>query len=173
MACHLSLYKREQTREVENVKAHILDVGSCLHFSVTVPVASKTMYMTAIENHTRDYPGSRSLYNTPDSDACPRHMVLDGYQPCAFHSHLYRTQLELDQRTTAVEPLLLRNKVDLAVWGHVHNYERTCAVFQGRCLQHPIKDLAGVISLTLEFTQLQFMPWLAWPNSAWMTSLIT
>ncbi|EFJ04636.1 hypothetical protein SELMODRAFT_432228 [Selaginella moellendorffii] len=30
------------------------------------------------------------------------------------------------------------------VWGHVHNYERTCAVFQGRCLQHPIKDLAGV-----------------------------
>ncbi|EFJ04614.1 hypothetical protein SELMODRAFT_432247, partial [Selaginella moellendorffii] len=44
----------------------------------------------------------------------------------------------------AVEPLLLRNKVDLAVWGHVHNYEQTCAVFQGHCLQHPIKDLAGV-----------------------------
>ncbi|EFJ04972.1 hypothetical protein SELMODRAFT_431928 [Selaginella moellendorffii] len=35
-------------------------------------------------------------------------------------------------------------QVDLAVWGHVHSYERTCAVFQGRCLQHLIKDLAGV-----------------------------
>ncbi|EFJ25857.1 hypothetical protein SELMODRAFT_413870 [Selaginella moellendorffii] len=35
-------------------------------------------------------------------------------------------------------------QVDLAVWGHVPSYERTCAVFQSRCLQHPIKDLAGV-----------------------------
>ncbi|EFJ29019.1 hypothetical protein SELMODRAFT_410945 [Selaginella moellendorffii] len=46
---------------------HNVAVGSCLHFSVTVPVASKTVYMTAIENHKRYYPGSGSLYNTPDS----------------------------------------------------------------------------------------------------------
>ncbi|KAH7415902.1 hypothetical protein KP509_14G065200 [Ceratopteris richardii] len=43
-----------------------------------------------------------------------------------------------------VEPLLLRGQVDLVLWGHVHNYERTCAVFQGRCLQFPAKDSDGV-----------------------------
>lgn len=42
-----------------------------------------------------------------------------------------------------IEPLLLNAKVDLAVWGHVHNYERTCAVYQGTCLGHPTKDSAG------------------------------
>jgi hypothetical protein len=37
----------------------------------------------------------------------------------------------------AIEPLLLNAKVDLAIWGHVHNYERTCAVYQSTCLGNP------------------------------------
>ncbi|CAM6025197.1 unnamed protein product [Sphagnum balticum] len=37
----------------------------------------------------------------------------------------------------AIEPLLLNGKVDLAVWGHVHNYERTCAVYKSKCLASP------------------------------------
>uniref|UniRef100_A0A166HZH3 Purple acid phosphatase n=1 Tax=Daucus carota subsp. sativus TaxID=79200 RepID=A0A166HZH3_DAUCS len=44
----------------------------------------------------------------------------------------------------AVEPLLLSNKVDLALFGHVHNYERTCAVYQGECKAMPKKDGNGV-----------------------------
>ncbi|EFJ34348.1 hypothetical protein SELMODRAFT_438745 [Selaginella moellendorffii] len=44
----------------------------------------------------------------------------------------------------AVEPLLVSSKVDLALWGHVHNYERTCAVNQSRCVQVPAKDDTGV-----------------------------
>lgn len=28
-------------------------------------------------------------------------------------------------------------QVDLAVWGHVHNYERTCAVYKSKCLAFP------------------------------------
>ena len=31
-------------------------------------------------------------------------------------------------------------QVDLALWGHVHNYERTCAVYQGRCFLLPFRD---------------------------------
>ncbi|KAG0567486.1 hypothetical protein KC19_7G138400 [Ceratodon purpureus] len=42
-----------------------------------------------------------------------------------------------------IEPLLLNGKVDFAVWGHVHNYERTCAVYNGTCLGLPTKDSAG------------------------------
>ncbi|KAL0370890.1 UNVERIFIED_CONTAM: putative inactive purple acid phosphatase 27 [Sesamum angustifolium] len=44
----------------------------------------------------------------------------------------------------AVEPLLLANKVDLALFGHVHNYERTCAVYQQECKAMPTKDANGV-----------------------------
>ncbi|KAK4419782.1 putative inactive purple acid phosphatase 27 [Sesamum alatum] len=44
----------------------------------------------------------------------------------------------------AVEPLLLANKVDLALFGHVHNYERTCAVYQQECKAMPTKDQNGV-----------------------------
>ncbi|KAK3001823.1 hypothetical protein RJ639_022452 [Escallonia herrerae] len=44
----------------------------------------------------------------------------------------------------AVEPLLLANKVDLVLFGHVHNYERTCAVYQRQCLGMPKKDANGV-----------------------------
>ncbi|KAF3632750.1 hypothetical protein FXO38_26006 [Capsicum annuum] len=43
-----------------------------------------------------------------------------------------------------VEPLLLENKVDLALWGHVHNYERTCAVYQEECKTLPTKDASGI-----------------------------
>ncbi|KAI3450185.1 hypothetical protein Pfo_006850 [Paulownia fortunei] len=44
----------------------------------------------------------------------------------------------------AVEPLLLANKVDLVLFGHVHNYERTCAVYQQECKAMPTKDGNGI-----------------------------
>ncbi|XP_019450858.1 PREDICTED: probable inactive purple acid phosphatase 1 [Lupinus angustifolius] len=44
----------------------------------------------------------------------------------------------------AVEPLLLENKVDLVLFGHVHNYERTCSVYQSVCKAMPTKDATGV-----------------------------
>eukprot|EP00250_Pteridium_aquilinum_P021385 c25104_g1_i1 orf=356-1489(-) len=44
----------------------------------------------------------------------------------------------------AVEPLLLQGQVDLVLWGHVHNYERTCAVYQGKCHLLPTKGSDGV-----------------------------
>lgn len=44
----------------------------------------------------------------------------------------------------AVEPLLLANKVDMVLFGHVHNYERTCAVYQNECKAMPKKDASGI-----------------------------
>ncbi|KAL5827264.1 hypothetical protein ACOSQ3_019099 [Xanthoceras sorbifolium] len=44
----------------------------------------------------------------------------------------------------AVEPLLLKNKVDLVLVGHVHNYERTCSVYKSKCLAMPTKDQKGI-----------------------------
>lgn len=33
--------------------------------------------------------------------------------------------------------------MDLVLFGHVHNYERTCAVFDGDCKGMPTKDEDG------------------------------
>ncbi|KAK4253781.1 hypothetical protein QN277_010413 [Acacia crassicarpa] len=44
----------------------------------------------------------------------------------------------------AVEPLLLDNKVDLVLFGHVHNYERTCSIYQSTCKAMPTKDANGI-----------------------------
>ncbi|KAL9424328.1 hypothetical protein AB3S75_036252 [Citrus x aurantiifolia] len=44
----------------------------------------------------------------------------------------------------SVEPLLLKNKVDLVLFGHVHNYERTCSVFRNKCMGIPTKDDNGI-----------------------------
>ncbi|XP_020400973.1 probable inactive purple acid phosphatase 27 [Zea mays] len=44
----------------------------------------------------------------------------------------------------SVEPLLLNYQVDLVFFGHVHNYERTCAVYQGNCKGMPTSDKSGI-----------------------------
>lgn len=49
-----------------------------------------------------------------------------------------------DKFVDVVEPLLMANKVDLVLFGHVHNYERTCAVYQKQCKAMPSKDLNGI-----------------------------
>ncbi|KAF3436730.1 hypothetical protein FNV43_RR19477 [Rhamnella rubrinervis] len=50
----------------------------------------------------------------------------------------------IDQRfVDQVEPLLLQNKVDLVLFGHVHNYERTCSIYC-ECKGMPTKDKKGI-----------------------------
>lgn len=38
----------------------------------------------------------------------------------------------------------LISQVDLVLFGHVHNYERTCSVYQNQCKAMPKKDQSGV-----------------------------
>lgn len=39
-----------------------------------------------------------------------------------------------DMLMNEVEPLLVKHRVDLALWGHHHSYQRTCHVQGRRCL---------------------------------------
>ena len=48
----------------------------------------------------------------------------------------------------SVEPLLKKYKVDLALWGHHHSYQRTCPLYQGVCdeingVTHVVIGMAG------------------------------
>ncbi|KAE9616374.1 hypothetical protein Lal_00035134 [Lupinus albus] len=69
-------------------------------------------------------------------------LIFMGHRPMyTSSSGLFSTDTKFVE---AVEPLLLENKVDLVLLGHVHNYERTCSVYQSVCKAMPKKDAIGV-----------------------------
>ncbi|XP_014522753.1 probable inactive purple acid phosphatase 27 [Vigna radiata var. radiata] len=69
-------------------------------------------------------------------------LIFMGHRPMyTSHQGLLSSENKFNE---AVEPLLFQNKVDLALFGHVHNYERTCSVFQHKCKAMPTKDKNGM-----------------------------
>ncbi|CAN1344540.1 Probable inactive purple acid phosphatase 27 [Linum perenne] len=68
-------------------------------------------------------------------------LVLAGHRPMYSSSNPQSTDAN---SATTLEPLMKQYKVDLALFSHVHNYERTCSVYQGECLAMPTKDSNGL-----------------------------
>ncbi|KAB5572979.1 hypothetical protein DKX38_000173 [Salix brachista] len=69
-------------------------------------------------------------------------LVFAGHRPMYSSTDgLFSTD---DKFTKAVEPLLVQYKVDMVLCGHVHNYERTCSVYESNCLAMPSKDRNGI-----------------------------
>ncbi|KAL2898500.1 putative inactive purple acid phosphatase 1 [Bienertia sinuspersici] len=70
-------------------------------------------------------------------------LIFAGHRP--MYTSATAAFISVDQRfVQSVEPLLIQNKVDLVLFGHVHNYERTCAIYKGKCMGKPVKDENGV-----------------------------
>lgn len=80
-----------------------------------------------------------------------------------FSSHrpLYTTETEdlpangtsyIEGLRMNIEPLLAKYQVDLALWAHVHAYERTCPIFDGQCTEgattHAVIGMAGMDKAT-------------------------
>ena len=79
-------------------------------------------------------------------------LVFAGHRPMYVDSTNYRPgdgdQTVANQLQANVEPLLKKYKVDLALWGHHHSYQRTCPMYQGNCdkengIPHIIIGMAG------------------------------
>jgi len=45
-----------------------------------------------------------------------------------------------------LEPLLLKYKVDMAMWGHAHSYQRTCPIAKGKCVD---RNNGGIVHLVV------------------------
>ncbi|XP_052172070.1 nucleotide pyrophosphatase/phosphodiesterase-like [Diospyros lotus] len=72
-------------------------------------------------------------------------LIFTGHRPMYSSSNGISIIPSVDSNfVNAVEPLLLANKVDLVLFGHVHNYERTCAVYKSECKAMPEKDKSGI-----------------------------
>ncbi|KAL9407226.1 hypothetical protein Peur_004198 [Populus x canadensis] len=68
-------------------------------------------------------------------------LIFAGHRPMYSSTDGFSTD---DKFTKAVEPLLVQYKVDMVLFGHVHNYERTCSVYESNCLAMPSKDRNGI-----------------------------
>ncbi|XP_028760592.1 probable inactive purple acid phosphatase 27, partial [Neltuma alba] len=71
-------------------------------------------------------------------------LIFMGHRPMYSSSNNAFLPSVDDNFVKAVEPLLLENKVDLVLFGHVHNYERTCSIYQSTCRAMPTKDAKGI-----------------------------
>ena len=55
-----------------------------------------------------------------------------------------------------VEPLLLKYKVDVALWGHHHSYQRSCPMLaQGKCVSY---GKGGIVHAVIGAAGYEFSP---------------
>ncbi|KAI3764735.1 hypothetical protein L2E82_14748 [Cichorium intybus] len=48
-----------------------------------------------------------------------------------------------------LQKLWQKYKVDIALYGHVHNYERTCPIYQNQCVKSEISHYSGTVNGTI------------------------
>ncbi|XP_057818701.1 probable inactive purple acid phosphatase 27 [Cryptomeria japonica] len=97
--------------------------------------------------NSEQYKWMKQDLNSVDRNITPW-LIFCGHRPMYTTgntglSELIRSPVDPDF-VRIVEPLLLQYQVDLALWGHVHNYERTCSIFNETCKALPSKDLEGI-----------------------------
>uniref|UniRef100_A0A0E0MNX4 Multifunctional fusion protein n=1 Tax=Oryza punctata TaxID=4537 RepID=A0A0E0MNX4_ORYPU len=73
------------------------------------------------------------------------HRVL-GYSSCTFYEE--EGTFEEPMGREALQELWQKYKVDLAFYGHVHNYERTCPVYQSKCIVNGSDHYSGPFTAT-------------------------
>ncbi|KAF8776696.1 hypothetical protein HU200_003424 [Digitaria exilis] len=73
------------------------------------------------------------------------HRVL-GYSSCAYYES--EGTFEEPMGREALQELWQKYKVDLAFYGHVHSYERTCPVYQSQCVVNASNRYSGPFQAT-------------------------
>ncbi|CAA0825438.1 Probable inactive purple acid phosphatase 27 [Striga hermonthica] len=176
------------------------------------PIASRVPYMIASGNHERDWPGSGSFYDTPDSGgecgvpaetmffvpaenrakfwystdygmfrfciADSEHDWREGSEQYEFIEHCLASvdrqkqpwlvfaahrvlgyssdkyyglegSFEEPMGRESLQKLWQKYKVDIAFYGHVHNYERSCPIYQNICVNSEKSRYSGTVNGTI------------------------
>jgi hypothetical protein len=82
-------------------------------------------------------------------------VIMGGHRPMYSSGNISRGDYIMSLHIQdEVEELLYKYKVDLAIWGHYHSYERTCPVYKQHCVEngtiHAVIGMAGA-SLILDW----------------------
>ncbi|CAH1423188.1 unnamed protein product [Lactuca virosa] len=129
------------------------------------PISSVKPYMIASGNHERDFPNSGSFYDTLDSGGeCGVLAQTMYYVPADNRAKFwyatdygYSSNSWLADEGAFEEPMGRANlqklwqkyKVDIALYGHVNNYERTCPIYQNKCVNSDISRYSGTVNGTI------------------------
>ncbi|KAI3850265.1 hypothetical protein MKX03_002823 [Papaver bracteatum] len=136
------------------------------------PIASAVPYMVASGNHERDWPNSGSFYNTADSGGecgVPAETML--YVPaenranywysvdygmfrfCIGYSsnewYAQQGSFEEPMGRSSLQQLWQKYRVDIAYYGHVHSYERTCLIYENICVSSETSHFSGLWNGTI------------------------
>ena len=90
-------------------------------------------------------------------------IVVAGHRPM-YCSEDYPADYEITlHMQQALEDLLHEYRVDLALWGHYHSYERTCPVYKNTC--DPLKGIVhvtvGSAGMFIAYAEKYDVPWSA------------
>jgi len=83
-------------------------------------------------------------------------VIVTGHRPMYSSDIGALKDVQNAKMRSAIEPLLVKYKVDLCLWGHVHTYERTCNMYNFQC------DPRGPIHLVIGNAGNIFQP--GWYN---------
>lgn len=79
-------------------------------------------------------------------------LIFAGHRPLGYSSNKWfgeEGSFEEPMGRDDLQKLWQKYKVDLAFWGHVHNYERTCPVYQNQCVKDGTSHYSGVVNGTI------------------------
>jgi hypothetical protein len=85
-------------------------------------------------------------------------LIFAGHRPMYVSSYStgwYGDNAVSERLRNFVEPLLLKNEVNLVLWGHTHLFERTCPVYEMSCMgeytapQAPVHAVIGMAGQSL------------------------
>ncbi|KAL8143944.1 hypothetical protein V2J09_016976 [Rumex salicifolius] len=79
-------------------------------------------------------------------------LIFAGHRVLGYSSDYYYGQegsFEEPMGRESLQKLWQKYKVDLAFYGHVHNYERTCPIYQNQCVSSEKSDYSGTFNATI------------------------
>lgn len=81
-------------------------------------------------------------------------LIFAGHRPLGYSSNKWFGQegsFEEPMGRDDLQKLWQKYRVDIAFWGHVHNYERTCPVYQNQCVKskEETTHYSGVVNGTI------------------------
>ncbi|ETO12490.1 hypothetical protein RFI_24884 [Reticulomyxa filosa] len=97
-------------------------------------------------------------------------LVLGGHRPMYWTTLNQNDAQFADYFQSQLEDVLYDNKVALALWGHIHNYGRTCPVYSQKCVSGnsaPVQMVIGMSGFDLDSSRSDQSYWLHQDTTHW------
>lgn len=114
-----------------------------------------------------DFQRNSTLYNWIENDLRSVNRSLTPWIIVGSHRHMYSSQDNTDKENSIaenlrvnLEPLYYKYHVDVNLYAHIHAYERTCPVYEKKCVSDGVTHvLIGMGGQNLDVDTYQSVEW--------------